>query len=129
MSEPKVIVAGWCTVDAKKRDEAVQSFKSLVLRARRAPGCLDLSITADPVEANRINVFELWQSEGDLKAWRAVAKHPKKITPLLRAEVQKHIIECSGPPFAASKRAARSSKRAPARASSGDRRRKVPGDE
>ena len=111
MSEPKVIVAGWCTVDPKKRDEAVESFKALVLRARRAPGCLDLSITADPVDANRVNIFELWQSEADLKAWRAVAKHPKRITPLLRAEVQKHIIEHSGPPFAPSKRAARPSKR------------------
>ena len=104
MSEPKVIVAGWCTVDPKKRDEAVESFKALVLRARRAPGCLDLSITADPVDANRVNIFELWQSEADLKAWRAVAKHPKKVTPLLRAEVQKHIIEHSGPPFGPSKR-------------------------
>jgi quinol monooxygenase YgiN len=104
MSEPKVIVAGWCIVDAKRRDEAVESFKALVLRARRAPGCLDLSITADPVDSNRVNIFELWQSERNLKAWRAVAKHPKKITPLLRMEVQKHIIESSGPPFAPSNR-------------------------
>jgi quinol monooxygenase YgiN len=112
MSEPKVIVAGWCTVDPKKRDEAVESFKALVLRARRAPGCLDLSITADPVDPNRVNIFELWQSEGDLKAWRAVAKHPKRVTPLLRAEVQKHVIERSGPPFEPNKRATRSTKQA-----------------
>jgi quinol monooxygenase YgiN len=104
MSEPRVIVAGWCTVDPKKRDEAVESFKALVLRGRRAPGCLDLSITADLVDASRVNIFELWQSEEDLKEWRAVAKHPKRITPLLRMEVQKHVIDRSGPPFASSKR-------------------------
>ena len=104
MSELKVIVAGWCTVDPRKRDEAVESFKALVLRGRRAPGCLDLSITADLVDAGRVNIFELWQSEEDLRAWRAVAKHPKRITPLLRMEVQKHVIDRSGPPFAPSKR-------------------------
>ena len=104
MSEQKVIIAGWCTVDPKRRDEAVESFKALVLRARRAPGCLDVAFTADPVEPNRVNIFELWQSEAALNAWRAVAKGPKKVTPLLRTEVQKHIIERSGPPFERSRR-------------------------
>jgi quinol monooxygenase YgiN len=104
MSEPKVIVAGWATVDSKRRDEVVESFKALILRARRAPGCLNFAMTADPVDSNRINLFELWQSERDLTAWRATCRHPKKITPLLRIEVQKHIIERSGPPFARSRR-------------------------
>ena len=61
MSEQKVIVAGWYTVDPKRRDEVVENFKDLVLRARSAPGCLDLAITADPVDSNRINNFEFWQ--------------------------------------------------------------------
>lgn len=99
MSEPKVIVAGWNIVDPKRRDEVVESFKALVLRARSAPGCLDFAMTADPVDPSRINLFEFWQSEQDLKAWRAVAPHPKKITPLLHMEVQKHVIQQSGPPF------------------------------
>ena len=38
MSECKVIVAGWSTVDPEKRDAVVDSFKDLVLRARSAPG-------------------------------------------------------------------------------------------
>jgi quinol monooxygenase YgiN len=66
MSEQKVIVAGWYTVDPKRRDEVVENFKDLVLRARSAPGCLDFAITADPVDSNRINNFEFWQSEKDL---------------------------------------------------------------
>jgi uncharacterized protein (TIGR03118 family) len=52
MSEQKVIVAGWYTVDPKRRDEVVENFKDLVLRARSAPGCLDFAITADPVDSN-----------------------------------------------------------------------------
>src|SRR5262245_17266922 len=99
MSDRKVIVAGWITVDPKKRDEAVDSFKDLVLRARNAPGCLDFAITADPVDPSRANIFEFWQSQKDLDAWRSVANHPKKVTPMLKVEVQKHVIHESGPPF------------------------------
>ena len=73
MSEQKVIVAGWYTVDPKRRDEVVENFKDLVLRARRAPGCLDFATTADPGDSNRINNFEFWQSEKDLNSWRAVS--------------------------------------------------------
>ncbi len=99
MSEQKVIVAGWYTIDPKRRDEVVENFKALLLRARSAPGRLDFAITADPVDSNRINIFEFWQSEKDLNSWRAVANPPKEITPMLRMEVQKHVIQQSMPPF------------------------------
>ena len=99
MNEPRVIVAGWHTVDPEKRDAVVESFKDLVTRARSAPGCLDVSITADSVDAGRINIFELWRSEQDLSSWRAACKPPKSIAPMLLIEVQKHVIQKSGPPF------------------------------
>jgi quinol monooxygenase YgiN len=99
MSRPKVRVAGWSTVDPKKRDDVVESFKDLVLRARSAPGCLDNAITADPVDPKRINVFELWRSEEDLSSWRAASHPPRQVTRMRRMEVQKHVIQRSGPPF------------------------------
>jgi quinol monooxygenase YgiN len=99
MSGRNVIVAGWVTVDPKKRDAVVESFKDLILRARNAAGCLDLAITADPVDPCRINNFEFWQSEEALNAWRAVSKPPKRIARMVRVEVQKHVIQKSGPPF------------------------------
>lgn len=73
MSEQKVIVAGWVTADPEERDEIVESFKDLVIRARSAPGCLDVAISADPVDPGRINNFEFWRSEEDLNSWRAVS--------------------------------------------------------
>lgn len=99
MTEPKVIIAGWFTVDPGKRDEVVENHRDLVLRARNAPGCLDLAITADPVDPSRINNFELWQSEEALESWRSVANPPDKITPILEIDMQKHVINKSGPPF------------------------------
>lgn len=51
-------------------------MQELVKRARQAPGCLDLAITADPLDASRINNFERWESQEALDAWRAVAAPP-----------------------------------------------------
>lgn len=99
MNTHKVIIAGWFTVDPSKRDEVVKAHEDLVKRAWQAPGCLDLAITADPVDPARINNFEFWQSEEDLDSFRAVANPPKAITPILCTEMQKHEINKSGPPF------------------------------
>ncbi|MFZ4452441.1 putative quinol monooxygenase [Salibacterium aidingense] len=99
MHTHKVIIAGWFTVDPDKRDEVVKAHEDLVKRARQAPGCLDLAITADPVDSSRVNNFEYWQSEKDLESFRAIANPPKQITPLLNVEMQKHVISKSGPPF------------------------------
>ncbi|MGQ9425840.1 putative quinol monooxygenase [Gilvimarinus sp. F26214L] len=99
MASSKVVIAGWFTVDPSKRDEVVDSFKDLVVRAREAKGCLDLAITADPVDPARINNFELWVSESHLNSWRKIANPPENITPMLQVDVQKHMIDRSGPPF------------------------------
>lgn len=99
MASQKVIIAGWCTVDPSKRDEVVDSFKDLVVRAREAEGCLDFAITADPVDPARINNFEFWESESHLNSWRRISNPPKEVSPMLQVEVQKHMIDKSGPPF------------------------------
>ncbi|WP_035710546.1 putative quinol monooxygenase [Salibacterium aidingense] len=99
MNTHKVIIAGWFTVDPNKRDEVVKAHEDLVKRARQASGCLDLAITADPVDPSRVNNFEYWQSEEDLESFRAVANPPKQIAPILNVEMQKHEISKSGPPF------------------------------
>lgn len=99
MNDCRVIISGWFTVEPEKRDAVVESFKYLIQRARSFPGCLDLAITADPIDPGRINNFEFWQSEDALNEWRAVSNPPKEIAPMLQVEVQKHIVQRSGPPF------------------------------
>ncbi|GGP37045.1 putative quinol monooxygenase [Saccharothrix coeruleofusca] len=71
-----LIIAGHVEVDADRRDAFVAAHHDLVRRARRAPGCLDLAITADPVDPARVNNFERWESREHLDAWRAVAAAP-----------------------------------------------------
>lgn len=94
-----IIIAGFYLVARTKRDATVTKCKDLVERARAAPGCLDLSISADPVDPARINMFELWRSEKDLRAWRAIAKAPKGLPRMRVVKVRKHVVQKSGPPF------------------------------
>ena len=72
-----VIIAGHATVNTPDRDRYVTGHQNLVRRARQAPGCLDVAITADPLDPGRVNVFERWESRKHLDEWRAAAKAPK----------------------------------------------------
>jgi quinol monooxygenase YgiN len=72
-----IIIAGYTFTEARKRDAAVAAFAGMVERARKYDGCLDLSISADSVDAERINLFECWRDQQSWNAWRKVAKGPR----------------------------------------------------
>jgi quinol monooxygenase YgiN len=71
-----LIIAGYLEVDASQRDAFVAAHHDLVRRGREAPGCLDLAITADPLDPARVNNFERWESREHLDAWREAAAAP-----------------------------------------------------
>ena len=71
-----VIIAGHHAVDAVDRDRYVAAFRDLVVRSREADGCIDVAITADSVDPERVNVLEVWESAAALDAWRAQANPP-----------------------------------------------------
>jgi quinol monooxygenase YgiN len=93
-----LIIAGKLYMAPQVRDKWVEAHDDIIKRARTAPGCLDLYVSADPVEAGRVNIFELWESEEHLEAWRAVADPPPQ-PENLGGNVQKYLIRSSGPPF------------------------------
>jgi len=72
-----IIIAGYILTQTGTRDAAVAAFADMVARARRHDGCLDLAISADPVDPARINLFECWRDQPSLNAWRKVAKGPR----------------------------------------------------
>jgi len=72
-----IIIAGYTLTEADQRDAAVEAFADMVERARKHDGCLDVSISADSVDPERVNVFELWRDQQSLDAWRKVANPPK----------------------------------------------------
>jgi quinol monooxygenase YgiN len=98
MEEAMLIIAGNLYVDPHERDKWVEAHDEVVKRARSQAGCIDLSFSPDPVEPGRVNMFEQWDSEEHLEAWRAIADPPPK-PEFIRANVQKHQISSSGPPL------------------------------
>ena len=74
-----IIIAGYTRTDRDKRDAAVAAFAAMVGRARQQDGCLDFSISPDPVDPERINLFECWRDQESLNAWRKIAKGPRVV--------------------------------------------------
>lgn len=72
-----ILIAGHTHTERERRDAAVEAFAAMVGRARRQEGCLDMSISADTVDPERINVFECWRDQEALEAWRKVARAPR----------------------------------------------------
>ena len=72
-----IIIAGYTLTEADKRDSAVAAFAEMIARARKADGCLDVAISADTLNPERINVFELWREQRSLDAWRSVTNAPE----------------------------------------------------
>jgi quinol monooxygenase YgiN len=96
---PMLIIAGHSTLDAADRDRYMTAHHNLIRRARQAPGCLDLAITADPLDPTRVNVFERWQSKEHLDAWRAVARAPRSKIKLGSVDVMMYVVSDVRPPF------------------------------
>ena len=65
-----VIVAGYLLVDPTRRDSYLAGCVAVVEQARAAPGCLDFAITADLIDLGRVNIFERWESQAAVEAFR-----------------------------------------------------------
>ena len=87
-----VIATGNLYVHPKDRDPWVAAHHAIIQQARSEPGCIDLYLSADPVDEGRINLFEQWESEDHLEAWRSIAEPPPN-PEIFNATVQKHIRE------------------------------------
>jgi quinol monooxygenase YgiN len=94
-----IIVSGTLHVDPAQRAAYLQARVPILEHARRAPGCLDFSLSADLLDAGRINVYERWRSREDLLAYRA-GDGPEldDSIALTAAEVELHHVSASEAP-------------------------------
>lgn len=65
-----VIVAGHLIVGREARDGYLAGCAEVVEQARSAPGCRDFAISADLLDPARVNVFERWDSQESVDAFR-----------------------------------------------------------
>lgn len=87
-----LIIAGSLTVDPADRAAFLAANAEVVGQARQAPGCLDFVQAADPLDPSRINIFERWDNEGQLMAFRGVGQPASDSPPILSANVKRYII-------------------------------------
>ena len=93
-----IIVSGRLYVRPERREAFLAASLEAVKQARGAAGGLDFVVAADPIEPGRVNVYEQWESEAALLAFRGAGPSPELATEILRAEVNRHYIQSSGPP-------------------------------
>jgi len=94
-----VIVAGHITVDPERRESYLAGSMSVIEKARGAAGCLDFAITADLIDPGRVNLFERWESQAAVKAFRRGAPRNKQGAAMLSGSVAEYDIADERPLF------------------------------
>jgi quinol monooxygenase YgiN len=87
-----LIIAGSLIVDPADRAAFLAANRDVVGLARRAVGCLDFVQAADPLDPSRINVFERWESEDHLLAFRGAGQPASNSPPIQSANVKRFVI-------------------------------------
>ena len=95
---PMLIIAGFLITDPADRDAFVVEGVTAVSLARDAPGCLDFCLTADSVDPARVNVFERWESEDELLAFRGSGPDSGTTARILGADVKRYVVASVGEP-------------------------------
>lgn len=65
-----IIVSGALYVDPAGRADYLATCDEVIRLAREAPGCHDFYLSADPMQTDRINVYERWETDEELMAFR-----------------------------------------------------------
>ncbi len=82
-----VIVAGHLVVDPQRRDNYLAGCLEVVRQARQTPGCLDFALSVDVLEPGRINVFERWESQAAVEAFRGSGPSDDQAETIVSASV------------------------------------------
>lgn len=90
-----IIVSGAIYVDGDRRAAYLEDCHDVVVAARAAAGCLDFHLAADPIEPDRINVFEQWESASAVEAFRGSGPSGDQQATILRATVTQHEVASS----------------------------------
>lgn len=89
--------------DEVRLEHAIDLYRALpnaelaVMEARRVPGCRDFVAAADPIEPDRVNVYEEWDTDANLEQFRGTGPAPELAGLIKRTEVSRHQVASSGP--------------------------------
>ena len=87
-----LIIAGSLFLAPADRERFLAANADVVGLARQATGCLDFVQAADPIDDRRVNVFERWDSEEHLLAFRGAGQPAGDSPPIESADVRRYVI-------------------------------------
>jgi quinol monooxygenase YgiN len=93
-----LIIAGYLEVSPTGREAYVQDCLTAVQMALAAPGCLDYSITADSIDPARIRVYERWENEERLLAFRGSGPSDGQQAAIVNADVKRYGVDSVSEP-------------------------------
>lgn len=88
-----LIVAGHLVVEPPQRASYLAECRRVVQQARRTPGCLDFAIGADLLDPGRINVFERWESQAAVDAFRGSGPSAEQQGVIVTASVSEYDVD------------------------------------
>lgn len=88
-----IIVSGRIALKSGSRDEFLEKSRDAMVQARGTTGCRDFVVAADPLDPNRVNVYEEWESEQALHAFREAGPGDDLGTLILEADVSTHRVD------------------------------------
>ncbi len=65
-----IIVSGKLYIKSGRRDEFIERSLPSIELARKTNGCNDFSVSIDPIDQNRVNIYEMWVNQEALDAFR-----------------------------------------------------------
>jgi len=68
-----------------------------VEQARTASGCLDFAITSDPMEPDRVRVYERWESEAHLHQFRGSGPDAGQAAQIRDVQVREYTVVTEDP--------------------------------
>lgn len=92
-----IIVSGTITLQLGRRDDFLAASEPAIRAARQAPGCRRFVVAADPLEPDLANVYEEWETEAALLAFRGEGPSADMRGMIAGADVQRHQVSASGP--------------------------------
>lgn len=86
-----IIVSGWLRVLPDLREPYLDGCRPVIEAARAAPGCIEFHLGADPLDPERIVVFEQWVSATHVEDFRGGdGPQPAHLDAIVDAHVEQH---------------------------------------
>ena len=92
-----VIVSGHLLIAPGRREAFLAASRPAIVAARQTDGCLAFVVAPDPIEVDRVVVYEAWTTEGALEAFRGAGPEGGLFDDVVAADVKRHQVSASGP--------------------------------